>query len=47
AHFDAALKIDSRCPRNHYCRGLVALEMGDTPMAKASFQRALRCKPTS
>ncbi|CAB1114561.1 unnamed protein product [Ectocarpus sp. CCAP 1310/34] len=47
AHFDAALKIDSRCPRNHYCRGLVALEMGDTPMAKASFQRALRCTPTS
>eukprot|EP00752_Nemacystus_decipiens_P001989 g1912.t1 len=47
AHFDAALKIDSRSPRNHYCRGLVALELGDVPLAKASFQRALRCKPTS
>ena len=47
AHFDAALKIDSRSPRNHYCRGLVALELGDEPQAKASFQRALRCKPTS
>lgn len=47
AHFDAALKIDSRSPRNHYCRGLVALELGDMPQAKASFQRALRCKPTS
>lgn len=47
AHFDAALKIDSRSPRNHYCRGLVALELGDVPQAKASFQRALRCKPTS
>eukprot|EP00903_Cladosiphon_okamuranus_P005435 g5421.t1 len=47
AHFDAALKIDSRSPRNHYCRGLVALELGDVRQAQASFQRALRCKPTS
>lgn len=25
----------------------MALELGDMPQAKASFQRALRCKPTS
>lgn len=25
----------------------MALELGDKPGAKASFQRALRCKPTS
>lgn len=25
----------------------MALELGDVPQAKASFQRALRCKPTS
>lgn len=47
AHFDAALKIDSRCPRNHYCRGLVALELGNVQEARSSFRRALTCKPTS
>ncbi|CAN0137941.1 unnamed protein product, partial [Hapterophycus canaliculatus] len=46
AHFDAALKIDSRCPRNHYCRGLVALELGNIQEARSSFRRALMCKPT-
>ena len=25
----------------------MSLELGDLPQAKASFQRALRCKPTS
>lgn len=46
-HFDAALKIDPRCRRNHYCRGLVALARGDSARAKTSFKQAVRCKPTS
>lgn len=46
-HFEAALKIDPRCRRNHYCRALVALAKGDSKQAEASFKQAVRCRPTS
>lgn len=46
-HFDAALKIDPRSRRNHYCRGLVALGSRDAAKAKSSFRQALKCKATS
>ena len=46
-HFEAALKIDPRCRRNHYCRALVALAKGDSKQAEASFKQAVRCSPTS